>query len=103
MTRRQIKQILSALRVAFNNTGPANSLVSWDDIADTIGAASVAYIRQGDAMRMARMSLHIILERGHRVTTDGQRVYTSHPISAEARADWDALQPALLRVIRRQA
>jgi hypothetical protein len=76
-----------------------DQLSTWSELADIIGQDAVTYIRTGDPVNQARMAIAVILDCDHAVSTDGERVYTSMPMSTVGERGWDALQPALLRVI----
>lgn len=71
---------------------------TWPRLAKIIGHRSVRQITRTDACDTARMIIAVILDSGYSVSTDGQYVYTDHPMDADAARGWVAYQPALRRV-----
>jgi hypothetical protein len=103
MTRSQIRQTLRLIAQAFNNmrehTQPRVTS-TWAELAEIIGQESVTYIRTGDPVNQARQVIAAILDCDETITTDGEHVYTSMPMTTVGARGWQALQPALLRVIK---
>ena len=104
-SRSQIRALLAEITRAFNSIRPhtaplpANTVVSWDSVAQIIGQPAVTYIRTADLVMQARQVITLIIEQGYNVTTDGKHVYTNMPI--RSKAEWQAFQPALIKAIQR--
>lgn len=74
-------------------------LSSWLAIGAIIGKSSLEAIIEHDILNQARMVIAIMLDEGYTLTTDGSKVYTSMVMQEKVKIGWQALQPALIRVI----
>jgi len=104
-SRSQIRALLAEITKAFNSIRPhtaplpANTVVSWDSIAQIIGQPAVTYIRTADVVLQARQVINMVIDQGYNITSDGRYVYTNMPLASKEA--WQHLQPALIRAIRR--